>query len=553
MKLHKRWLALILALAMTLSLAACAVAAPAASAPAEAAPAVEEAAEAVEETAEAVEETAEEVVEEAAEAVEETAEEATEEAAAEWDGEITDIDVMLFDLRGVGENSKPIVDAMNAITEKTCGVRANIMFVPGAEFQTQTGLIFSSGENLDVISLYAGTASFASLIANGQLMDITELMQNEGKETYDMMSEYIAANTVDGKIYGIPPYRNYGNSIYLIMRKDILDDLGLTEKAQNLTDWAGVEEIFQAVTEQGNISAVGSGRRILTGTDVIFPNGSFDDKIMFDTLGDSILQIFTDDEGNVSLLPENENYRIQQDMVRDWYNAGYVYKDSPITDDHPDTLMKAGSIFSSVQVSEMGVETSKREATGYEVICAELARNRLTSATVNKFGIGVPVISEEPEAAVRWINALYTDPALVNLLYWGIEGEDYVITETGEAAYPEGIDPSNVKYHSVDFLLGNYFNALPWQGNGADFRQRAYDFLKGSETSPYIGFAINLGELQNTLTGLNSVYEKYRSTIQCGTYTDEDYDAYLAELKTADVDTYIAEFQNQLTNWMNNN
>ena len=496
--------------------------------------------------------TAAEPAGQAAEAVAETAEEAAE-ATGEWEGDIDEIVVMFADMGGKGENFGPALEAMNAITEKTIGVHADVKLLNMGDFTTQVGLALAGGEQLDIMTPAMGATSFTSLVANGQLYDLTELLENEGSELMAMMGDYVEADRVNGKIYGIPPFRNYASSVYMIMRKDILDDLGLTEKAQNLTSWTEVEEIFEAVQAGSDVSPIGASNKTVLdgGAGHIYASDAFSDAILFDNVGDSFIVAFPEEDGTVSLLPEKEEYKAELDMIRSWYEAGYVYKDSAITEDHADVLMKTGVIFSSVQTSEVGVEVAKGDATGYELVCTEISKNMLTSGTVGKFGLCVPVTSEEPEAAVRWINALYTDPALENLMIYGVEGTDYVVND-GIAAYPEGSDGTTGVYHQVDFMYGNQFNLLPWTGMAPDFRETTYAGMKASAISPFMGFSADMSELANSITALSAVYDQYRGDILCGLFDDAEYDAYIAALKNANVDEYLGAIEAQLSAWKAN-
>ena len=500
---------------------------------------VEEAAEAAEETAEA----AEEAVEETAEAVEEAAEE-----APAFD-EITEIEVVLSDLRGVADNAQPIIDAMNAITEETCGVHANIKFLATSDYRSQLPLMLASGDQVDVMTIFVGDpVGFTSFMANGQLLDITDYLEEDGPELLELIDDYKEGMSDAGRIYGIPCFRNYASANYLIMRQDILDELGLLDQAQNITKFSEIEEIFGKVGEETNLAPTGSCL-IEVGTGIIYKSDDIDDQIVFDTLGDQMNLVYTDMEsGKVSLLLENPDFKAMMDRMVTWRANDWIEKDREISSDHVDTLMKAGTVFSSIQTSEMGVETAKKEATGYDVIVKELSKNLLGSSYVNKFGLGVSITSQEPEAAVRWMNALYTDPRLENLLIWGEEGKDYVVTD-GEADFPEGITVENVAYHSTDFMYGNYFNCLPWKGQGADFRQRAYDYLRSAEISPYMGFSVNMGDIQNLLTAVNSVHEKYYKAVWYGNYDDATWQKYVDELKVAGIDEFLGAYQAQLDEW----
>lgn len=487
----------------------------------------------------------------AAEAPAEAAPTAEEAPAAETtaaSGEVVEINLLLFNNGGVGEGAKAVQDAMNEITEKSIGVKANISWSDGGTYGTQVSMAIAGGDDLDVIAVTPiPPVNFSGLVTNNQVLDITDYLEEYAPDALATLGDYASGMSVNGRIYGIPNFRNYANANYIVMRADILEELGLTEKAKALNSWSGYEEILEEVKEKTELSpVVGLSKLVAPGC----MNGdSFDDCIAYDTLGDTLNLIYSDEEGNISLLPENEYYRNGRDMTREWNEKGYIYKDAAVTDDHCDVLMKAGTVFSSTQNSNLGVETQKKEATGYEVICVPYVVNPVRSATVANFGLALPITCQEPEAALRWINELYADPALQNLLTWGIEGKDYVLNE-GEAEYPEGVSAENAGYHAADFLYGNFFTTYPWSGSGADFRQVAREYLDNAPVSPYLGFAADLSELQNTITALNSVYQKYMGMIGCGQYTDEEYEQYISELKTAGSDEYIGSYQQQVSDWM---
>lgn len=60
----------------------------------------------------------------------------------------------------------------------------------------------------------------------------------------------------------------------------------------------------------------------------------------------------------------------------------------------------------------------------------------------------MPVSAKYPEKAMSFLNLLYTDKTVIDLMAWGIEGVDYVIidAENDIIAYPEGIDSKNVGF-----------------------------------------------------------------------------------------------------------
>ncbi len=481
----------------------------------------------------------------------ETASGEAAETADAYDGEITDITVRLTAMRDNSAGVAEVEAAMNEITEKTIGVHATFEMISIGDYATQLGLMYTGSEQADLITVVPmAPVDMASLIANSQVLDITDIMAEEAPETLEMVGTYLDACSSGGRIYGVPCWRNYADAVYLTMRKDVLDELGLLEKAQNMQSWSDYEEILAAVKENTDLAPIASGmRNVINKAGSIFAADAFADAISYDNLGDNMFLVYSDMDGNISLMPETKEFQAQQEKVRKWYNDGLIYKDSTTSGEDMETYIKNGVAFSGVTASELGVESYQNSHCGTEMVVVEVKKNLLGSSAVNKFSFAVPVKAGEPEAAVRWMNAVYTDPVLENLLCWGVEGRDYVV-EDGFGVFPEGSTEETVPYHSQDWLVGNFFLAVPWIGSGdPNFREIALDYLKGAPVSPYLGFSVDMSEEANIIAQLSTVYDKYRANIFCGLFEDDVWENYVAELKTAGVDEYINAYQTQLDAW----
>lgn len=489
----------------------------------------------------------------APEAAAETA--AAEEAGeASWD-EVTDISVYLINVGNMSEEGQQRVeDAMNAITEKTAGVHADINYMTIGDAMSQVGLMLASGADFDVCGLAFGPASYSMLMANNQLLDITDYLEEDGQDILNTLGDYIKVNTLNGRIYGIPCFRNYAMDGYLVMRTDILEELGLVEEAEGLTNWKDADALFEKVYDAKQIAIFGDSKKALSATvntSIIVPGlVDFDDVITYDMLNDSLYLMYADDSGSLTARPLLDTYRQQCDMIREWYNKGWIYKDSEINaDDSGDVLQSNGVVFAQFTPSEYGIEDMKEQAMNCDLTVLEVTKVPVDSYGVNHFGMAIPVTCDEPEAAVRWVNALFTSPELMNLVTWGIEGEDYVYLEDGRATFPEGKDFGSVGYHNQDFTIGNHFLIAPWDTQDADFREQEQKVLAEAPMSPYFGFQADTSELGNAISQLTVVTDKYNPGILCGNFTDELYDEYISALKSAGLEDYIAAYQEQLDAW----
>lgn len=468
-------------------------------------------------------------------------------------GEITEINMMVVDETGVSEKKGDVEAAINAITEELIGVHVNMTYVELGAYANQLTMGISGGEQIDLAVLTPSpSASFQTLLSMGGLTDITSYIQ--GTELEEVVGDYLKATTVDGKVYGVPAYRLLSSSQYIVMRKDILEDLGLVELAENMTTWEEFEQICEAVLQSdydlAPIGASGNTGRL----SFLDADNDFSDTFIYDDIADSLALIAVDlDDENATVYNfyESEAYKKMLERQKEWYDKGYMYKDSAITEDTGDSLIKTGAIFSYVIGGEYGIEATRKANTGYDCVCVPIVDLPIATTTCTKFVWTVPACAVEVEAAVKMLNLMYTNSEIANLFAWGIEGEDYVVLDNGNADFPEGITTENVNYHTSDYMYGNQFLIRPWGADAEpDLREIQSGIMDNATISPYIGFTCDTSVISNQIAACNSVLSEYRAALQSGSVDLELYDTFIEELHKAGADEIVAEYQKQLDEWL---
>ena len=80
------------------------------------------------------------------------------------------------------------------------------------------------------------------------------------------------------------------------------------------------------------------------------------------------------------------------------------------------------------------------------------------------------------------------------------------------------------------------------------------EYNKNAKKSVAYGFIFDSSSVTNEITACNNVVAKYRASLECGSVDPEvALPEFNAELKTAGIDTIIAEKQRQLDEWLANN
>lgn len=472
----------------------------------------------------------------------------TGDAAVDWD-DMAEIELYYFTFVAP-KDTKHVEDAINAITEEKINTHVNITVLDIGSYIQQIGIMLAGNERIDLMMTGFASASYSAMMAQNQLMDISEYIDEYGPNIKATIGDMLKATTVGDAIYGTPVYRNVVSSNQICMRADVLEDLGLMEKARNMTTFDEYVEILEAVkaSEKWNYLNLYLHQN---GSGPLQPNssssGNFADSDVFDQVGDTLGIVHVDENGKVGLNMETESYQKCAAMLRDWNAAGYIYYDISGTGGSCEDYVKADSLFSYIAPGEFGAEASRSATAGMPIVTVDICTGEISAEACTKFAYCVPTTAKEPEAAVAFLNLAYTSPEINNLLAWGVEGVDYEVVD-GVAQYiPGNEEPS---YHLFDYSIPNQFLAYPWSGDTADMRERAEADLKAATISKYLGFTCDLSELVNESAAVSNVIEEYRNQIGSGQASEEVLQEYIDKLKAVDVQVLLDEYQKQLDAWV---
>ncbi len=341
----------------------------------------------------------------------------------------------------------------------------------------------------------------------------------------------------------------------IIMRKDVLEEIDMLEKFDNMTTWTEFEEILTAAVAAGYpglINADAEGTVISPGP-YIAGSDKLEEAYWVDVAGDGNGQIYIDQaDGKVKCYYMNEDYKNNLIRIGDWYTKGLVYKDASTAEEYADQQIKNGVGTAMVKTLEYGWAGSLPAACGYEMAVKFTgAMNLLGTGAFTKFGWAVPVTAQEPEAAVKFINLLYSENDIHTTLCWGQEGIDWEKAEDGTAQFVGGAE--SAEYHMNDFLYGDIMTMIPWTGSDPNMREEQKKMNEEVEPSKYIGFSVDNTAVASQVTACQNVSNEYKPMLSSGVYgadTEAKYQEYIAALEGAGINDIIAEYQRQLDEWL---
>ncbi len=447
---------------------------------------------------------------------------------------------------------KPIEDEMNRIIEPKINVRVHIEGISMANYTNQIGLMQSGGEQLDAMG-FLGT--YSEWLANNQLMCLDEYMDTYGAGIREAVGdEFLLATSNNGSVYAIPTYNGYAMVMNIVLRKDLIEELNLPVEqlklAKNFDEYC---ENLDLLTEMfAAIKAAHPEYVCLVPSETVPNSLKFTTVPFVDRLNDGNGVLMIGEEDTVSNLYESEEYARLLDYAYEWNQAGYILEDATTTQESANTYIQNGRSTGYFIVGEEGQAEQITTATGVEVEAYKLVQPFITTNTVCGMGFAVSATSEHPEAAVKFLNEMYTNPDVVNLLAWGIEGTHYEVKSDGTIDFPKGVDANTTTYGlNMDWYFGNQFLTYIWgEGRDTTIYERLNANNKNAQKTPVMGFSYDSTRVSTQLAGISNVINEYRPGLECGSLDPKtELPKFIEALNAAGMQEVIEEKQAQLDTW----
>ena len=462
--------------------------------------------------------------------------------AGETGGEPVHLELYAISFGGNNDSLEKVNQAVNEYIEPLINADVKLNIVNFGSYAQQVNLMMSGDEQVD---LMLSTGSLTSALAGqGALSGLDELLAQQGSEIVKIMGEDVLASCkYGGTTYAVPTNRDLARSVCYYYRDDINQELGLgLENAKTLDD---IEQCFAVMHEKDPDMAGIAGNSTLG---AVFQYWDWDP--ISNNYG---VLLDLGSELKVENLFESAGYTELVERMHKWYQAGYIYQEiTTSTVSNPD-LFATGKMLGYFANGNPTMDNSQSQMLGGPIKHIELVEPYMSSTTVQTACWTIPHNSRHPEKAMELLNLMYTDSNLVNLLCYGIEGENYVIkdAEQGIIGYPEGQDAQNRTYdNTLGWTWGNMLIGYTWEGDDPDVHEQMTAFNNSARRSRALGFTFDPTNVQNETTACANVYAKYALGIESGSLDPaETLPKFQEELRAAGIDTIIAEKQRQLDEW----
>lgn len=426
------------------------------------------------------------------------------------------------------EYADDVQNAINEIAEERYGIKYNFEFISYGNWSQQSNLLLT-GDEVDVIAAFITPLS--TYVKNGQFVDLTNYVNNASDEFKKIWTEGdLYGTSVQGSIYAIPTYKNYGSCAGLMIDATIAEEMGV--KDRQVWTLADISDFLYDVAEK------------YPDRYPLVPNGnSMISYWSWDGLGDSsYVGVLTDrgQDTTVQNLYDTDDFQEICKYTRQWYQNGLILPDVLSNTESGSEMIRAGK----------AVSTFAKFANGDEPGCyLTIVEDAWSEANCYNVSYGINANAKDKDAAWKALEILYTDLDVRTLLVQGIEDVTYVDNGDGTISYIDGKSATESGYGmpTMYWILPNANGTTPIDSYGTGFYEEIEAFNADTLKSKAYGFYFNTTEVSDQYTACINVMNKYTQALLSGTVdvesTIEQADS---ELKAAGLNDVIEAKQAQL-------
>ena len=471
-------------------------------------------------------------------------------------GEITTL-TWYMSINPVAADTAQVIEKLNEYTRDKIGVEIDYKVIANPDYKEKMPNLINAGEYFDICFTSNWTTDYLQFVGKDAFMDITELLPEYAKETYDFIPQAMwNAVKVNGSIYGVPSYKEMGWQGGIVYNSDMAEAYGIDmSTVKTIEDYTAVLKTVSEKSKAEGKDVVGvSGLtnawpmaapyESLTGNPVLPAAAAVPEFGNFTDMADKA--VF-----NQYASEEFMNYC---QTVRGWNQAGYLGGD-PVNYDsdtaNRDNDFNNGALFSYFIQYAPGTSESLSASSGHGVGFVALMDPLFETRSAMGGLLAISSASEHPDKALEFINLLNTDKYVGTLIRHGIEGVHY--TAVGEDQVDKtmgGTLTDNGYDYTYGWQFGTPFNQkwdISYPDNIAELFQQYND---SAIISPNNGFTFDAVPVETQVAALTNVISEYAPSLETGSVDPAEYiPKFLDALNANGVDALLAEVDAQLTEY----
>lgn len=446
-------------------------------------------------------------------------------------------------------NELEIEEAINEITLPAINCTVDLQFIWINDLPNMTNLAIAGNEKIDLV--HVGTLQQLSSLVGADIlhdMNTDDLLLEHGAELVALYGDLLVSGNVNGRQLAIPAKQFNSVKKGFYYNKTITDKHGITVPQEGTLD--DFEKVLYQVKESGEdimCYFVGGGDMNLMTW--LYPYEAYGSEAAYGAVMDSSKKL------QVENLYATEEYKDYVLRMLQWRKDGILEKDMADTTNgseyqYAQRLFCVAGNYTPAQMTENQYLAGEN---GFEYGYMTIEGARINNSSVSEYMWGIARNSERPDKTMDFLNFLYSNADVANIMKYGLEGEDYIFVNESE-----NVIERKGSYLAMFYVGGNQRELYLQTPVQEDFIEQSEAQEKAAIISPLLGYTFDDTNYQTEAAVIGSVITEYTPLLQnglCGgeKETLEYLDEFLAALEAAGINEVIKANQKQLDAWLASN
>ncbi len=424
---------------------------------------------------------------------------------------------------------------INEITEKRLGVGVKFIFIDAdGYYGNRINAKIEAGEKIDLC--FTGYLdSYRARVENDKLMVLNELLEYAPRLKSEIPDYLWDGAKINDKIYAVPNQQIAAASAALVVSKPLADKYGFDVSSVKKTE--DIEPFLKLLSENEPDVYPARINWGINGVRTLESNS-------FDEMSYGGVYIINDGgKIKTELITESEDKKNAAKLLHEWYENGYVRNDIAVAVDSADELA-AGKYGIWFETYKPGVEYQRKLMTGNDVYAVQISKPYINSGGTQSAMTGICSSSGHPTEAIKLLEIVNTEPEILNLLTYGIEGKNY------DKLSDNVIKRRSDTFYNPTWFFGNQFIVYTEQEQDNDIWEKTKNINENAIKSPIVGFSADLSMLLSELTRCNEVLANYEVLNNGVENPDSYWDSLDSELRSAGAEKIKQELENQINKFL---
>lgn len=501
----------------------------------------------------------------AAPAAEEAAEDGAEAApAAEAEVDASSLEPVTLKMYFHGSNVTDDSAVMEEVN-KYLGEKLNVTLEPiwgtWGDFDQNAVLALQGGDDIDIYFTCSWSADeYNKFARDGYWVRLDDpsnnLIEQYASDLWKTLPGVLTSGaTINGSdgygVYAVPGYKDIATQNCWDVNVDLLEKYGYTLDDIKNADYYSFGDILQTVKD-------GEGKDFYP----LLVEGAVLERMVDNVsivTGDSATGNFMSYYLNPTDLSKDgahgnaivnkfatEEFKKFAEQTRKYYEAGFIdpaMGNANQANEVRTQKQLSGEYLIGTQSYALGYELQASQERGIHVEMVPCTDAYVDTTSSQGAMMAISTASKNPDRAMMFLNLLNTDPTLMTMLNYGVEGVHYDKNSDGTITFTD----KRADYQPWTNGVGNVTILPPTDAQGADFWNGFKAYYGAAKETPILGFAYDGSEMETQMGAVANVVAEYMLPLCTGTVDPaEKLPEFLQKLEDNGINDIIDDANAQL-------